>query len=584
MLSFRQKIFLSHLLIFLVFVIFLYPIVTVLMEKIQEASLKHRVNKVIYSVKNSTSLKQVIDKLKQSENLLFFRVSLFEPQEGFLYDSHQKIEGREFEEGERLSHPEIEEALANGSGYQVRYSSLFEQEMAYVALPFSYDGNELVLRAAFPYGQILDLTHELTIAFLIIGIIILLLFSCLSGFIIHYFTAPVRKILEAIRPYQMGIEEHIPQIELGTRVGQKDEFGQLAETLNSLGNRIEMQISSLVQERNEKDAILESLIEGVVAVDENLTVIYMNRIAEIFLNISEKKLVGSSFQLAKQRECEELLIQAQKKKVPLSIVLKPKRGQKKFFDAVAAPSGQRGAILVLQDKTSLHKVIELGRDFIANASHELKTPITIIRGFAETLHDHPDLSQEVSLEITAKIVSNCQRMDTLVRNLLTLAAVDEGLPRSRLKKCDVIDLIEQARHMILTVHQSAQIEIQKKGSEPFHLMLDSDLFLQAILNLLDNAAKYSRPPAQITVMVEKKEDHFILLIQDKGQGIPPEDLDRIFERFFAVDKSHSRSLGGSGLGLSIVESIIEKHQGKIDVRSKVGEGTTFTIKLPTVLR
>jgi len=261
-------------------------------------------------------------------------------------------------------------------------------------------------------------------------------------------------------------------------------------------------------------------------------------------------------------------------------VIKPERKQKRYFDAVAVPRGKGGAILVLQDKTGLHKVIERGRDFIANASHELKTPITIIRGFAETLHDHPELTREVYGEITDKIVSNCQRMDTLVKNLLTLAAVDEGLPRSRLQECDIYDLAEQAKLTILSVHPDAKITIETKGEEPFYLMADNDLFFQAILNLLDNAVKYSKPPAKVTIRIEKYPSEFLIRVKDNGVGIPAEDLDRIFERFYAVDKSHSRSLGGSGLGLSIVERIVEKHQGKIEVESQLGKGTTFTITLP----
>ncbi|MCH9611352.1 MAG: Adaptive-response sensory-kinase SasA [Chlamydiales bacterium] len=577
--SFRQKIFFSQLLIFLIFVIFLYPVVTSLTERIQHKSLQHRVERVVKPLLKARNIDEMVGMLSRTEALIFFRLSLFEAGKGFVYDSHEQFEGNEYKAGR---FPEIDEALSTGAGYEVRYSSLFEQEMAYVAVPFIYKNHLYVLRGSFPYGQILDLTHELTLAFSIIAVFILLLFSFLSWFIIHYFTAPVRKILETIRPYQMGIEEHIPAIELDESDSSRDEFGQLAETLNSLSNRIELQISSLTQERNEKDAILESLIEGVVAVDAKLNVIYMNQTAELFLNIREKDLVGASFTLAQQPECEMLILQAQKKSIPLTTVLKPKRGQKRFFDAVAAPrGGNEGAILVLQDKTGLHKVIELGRDFIANASHELKTPITIIRGFAETLHDHPELSQEMNQEITGKIVSNCGRMETLIRNLLTLAAVDEGLPQSRLRNCDILDIIGQARLTTLTVHRTAEIEVKMIGEEPFVLQLDSDLFLQAILNLLENAAKYSRPPAKILVTVEKTMRHFKIQVKDEGLGIPAEDCDRIFERFYAVDKSHSRSLGGSGLGLSIVERIIEKHQGKIEVSSKVGEGTTFTITLPT---
>ena len=582
MLSFRQKIIASQLLIFLIFLIFLYPVGILLARQIQKRSLESRVENVAAIISTAPNLDEMIDSLKLTENLLFFRLSLFEPQKGYLYDSHKEIEGSEFQAGQKFPHPEVEKALAKGVGYTVRYSSLFGQEMAYVAVLFAFKGDQFVLRASFPYGQIMDLTHELTIAFMVICVLILLIFCILSWLIVHYFTVPVRKILETIRPYQMGIAEHIPTIELGSHAKSRDEFSQLAETLNSLSNRIELQISSLTQERNEKDAILESLIEGVVAVDEELQVIYMNHTAELFLNLKADELVGSSFKLAKQPECEQLIVEAQKKNIPLTTVLKPKRGQKRFFDAVAAPRGNKeGAILVLQDKTGLHKVIELGRDFIANASHELKTPITIIRGFAETLHEHPELSAEMNHEITGKIVSNCGRMETLIRNLLTLAAIDEGLPQSRLRNCDILDIIGQARNTTLTVHQTAQIEIKTKGKEPFVLQLDSDLFMQAILNLLENAAKYSRPPAKITVTVEKTMRHFVIKVADEGQGIPAEDLDRIFERFYAVDKSHSRSLGRSGLGLSIVERIIEKHQGKIEVESKLGQGTTFTITLPT---
>ena len=449
-----------------------------------------------------------------------------------------------------------------------------------MAVRFEYQDEEYVLRTAFPYGQLSKLTHDLSLTILFFGIGMLLLFSLLAWLIIHFLTRPVRQIIQAIKPYQLGQEEHIPLIKLSRPIKSKDEFGQLADTLNSLTKRIESQIATLTHEKNEKSAILESLVEGVVAVDREMIVIYMNKTAEIFLSISEQELVGQNFAIANQPDCEKLLNEAQAKQELAFLFLKPERKQKRYLDVVAVPLGEKGGILVLQDQTSQHKVIERGKDFIANASHELKTPITIIRGFAETLHDHPELSREINREITEKIVRNCQRMDTLVKNLLTLAAVDEGLPRSRLQECDLFDLTEQAMLTVLAVHPDAQIEIETKGEEPFYLMVDSDLFLQAILNLLDNAVKYSKPPARVNILIEKKPDEFTLKISDKGIGIPQEDLDRIFERFYAVNKSHSRSLGGSGLGLSIMERIVEKHGGKIDVTSVLNEGTTFTITLP----
>jgi two-component system, OmpR family, phosphate regulon sensor histidine kinase PhoR len=222
--------------------------------------------------------------------------------------------------------------------------------------------------------------------------------------------------------------------------------------------------------------------------------------------------------------------------------------------------------------------IEIGRDFIASATHELKTPITILRGFAETLHENPHLPAETYRDITEKMVANCQRMDTLVKNLLTLAALDEELPSSRLKECDLADLAAQSQQAILSLHPEAKIAIL--NDQPWLAAVDPDLFFQALLNLLDNAVKYSKPPASVTISFSREKEGVVIKVADKGMGIPKEDLNRIFERFYAVNKSLSRSLGGSGLGLAIVKRIVEKHHGKISVESQLGKGSTFKITLP----
>lgn len=573
--GFRQKILLSFFIIFLIFALFMYPVMVKLIGMIQEKNLHTRTIELIQNLEAAPDFSSLIGQLKKREKFLFFRVTLLDANGSYIYDTHQQAQ--EIQTSSNAN--EVNQALEEGEGYDVRYSPKFGQEMAYMAARFTFQGKNYVLRMAFPYGWMRSLSHELSLTFLLLGIGMLFLFSLLAWFIFHILTRPVQQIIEAIKPYQLGKVNRIPEIKLkGIRPG--DEFGNLAVTLNSLSSHIDHQISSLTHEKNEKSAILESLVEGVIAVDQTMKVIYMNRMVEVFLGISDKELVGKSFSVAHQPQCEELIKEAQRKGQPVVLVIKPERKQKRYLDAVAVPRGIGGAILVLQDKTSLHKVLELGKDFIANASHELKTPITIIRGFAETLHDHPELSREVHGEITHKIVTNCQRMDTLVKNLLILAAVDEGLPRSRLREYDLVELVKQAKTTLSSIHPDAKIKIKAVGDQPFILLIDSDLFFQAILNLLDNAVKYSKPPADVLVHIEKHPNEFIIRVSDKGIGIPQEDIDRIFERFYAVDKSHSRSLGGSGLGLSIVERIVDKHQGKIEVESEVGRGTTFTITLP----
>jgi two-component system phosphate regulon sensor histidine kinase PhoR len=256
-------------------------------------------------------------------------------------------------------------------------------------------------------------------------------------------------------------------------------------------------------------------------------------------------------------------------------------GEKSYINAVAAPTRDgTGAILVLHDNTEHYKLIEMRKDFIANASHELKTPITIIRGFAETLHDNPELDAKIAEEITAKIVRNCEKMTILIKDLLTITDI-ERIPETRLFDCELQEIAQKCVDSVRDAYPDAKFQIQKVGVSEFHLLADPNLLDLAITNLLTNAVNYSNPPADISLILEEEDGLIKLSVQDKGIGIPPKDLDNIFQRFYQVDKGRSKKVGGSGLGLSIVEMIVNKHFGKIEVESEVGKGTTFTLILPT---
>lgn len=220
------------------------------------------------------------------------------------------------------------------------------------------------------------------------------------------------------------------------------------------------------------------------------------------------------------------------------------------------------------------------QNFIANASHELKTPLTVIRGFAETLQDNPDLPQEILVEVTGKIVNNCRKMTGLIKDLLTLSDI-ENMSESNLIECDIEDLIHSCQEHVLEAHPTAQIRAENVTGEPIFCTADPRLLAMAFNNLLENAVKYSKEPAEVTVTMDRKDDFVTVAIADKGIGIPATDLQNIFQRFYSVDRAHSQKMGGSGLGLSIVETVIEKHFGRITVESEVGKGSTFTIMLPT---
>ncbi len=335
------------------------------------------------------------------------------------------------------------------------------------------------------------------------------------------------------------------------------------------------------RELQEKNAILEVLLEGVVAFDRRGNILFANATAGQMFSCGKKKLEKDFFNGTEELVTKSLAIVSKAKQlgIPLTDTVLLEKGKRVYLNLIAVPQ-ERISFLVLQDASSEQKILEMGKDFVANASHELKTPITIIRGFAETLQDMKDLPREIVEDILEKIVRNCQRMNTLVRSLLTLADI-ENIPLINCLSCDIGAIAEECKRALLSVYPTAQVEIIK---EEAIAEVEEGILELALFNLLDNAAKYSPPPAKITVKVSKGEETVVVSVIDQGPGIPPHDIAHIFERFYTVNKAHSRKLGGAGLGLSLVKKIIEKHDGVLTVSSVLGEGTTFTFTLPKIHR
>ena len=585
-LSFRKKLIIGQLLLFFFFAVALFPFIEKTVNQLIRDYLEETTNDLIDLVDDAESEKEMINLLKEQEYFVFFRISLLNDKGEVIYDSHMaRVLEKESTPSPAL-HPEIEEALKAGKGYSIAESHIFAGKFAYVAKTFSFRGEKYIMRTAFPYGQIQDLANIFEIGLLLFSFALLLFFTILTWLLFSRLSRPIRQIIEAIRPYQMGEQEYIPEIALVKSLRDEDDFNRLAKTLNSLSERIRLQIKSITEERNEKGAILESLGEGVIAVDSEGRTTYANFIACKMLGIDKIDLIGkpfasylrgaASFLLEKS---QQLVAECQQLSTVLSDNFLLDDERKIYLHLIAAPKAQgKGAILVLQDKTSDYKIIEMGKDFIANASHELKTPITIIKGFAETLHELPEIDPVMLKEITEKIVRNCARMENLVKSLLTLADI-ENISESRFQPCNLIPILEECRHMLLSVFPEASVRIEKT-EEFVEIMADRDVLELAFMNLLNNAAKYSKPPAAIVIRVHAHPEEVEVSISDKGIGMPAEDLEHIFERFYTIDKARSRRLGGAGLGLSIAKTIIDKHKGKISATSTLGKGSTFTVFLP----
>ncbi len=581
MFTFRQKIFLSYLAAFLLFLGAMYPFATRTVHRIAIKAMEDRATELVEKLKAAPNNEALVRRLKEEKALIFFRVSVITNEQKLLYDSHTKrLLGPRFSQEYVVDHPEVLEAFRTGIGYTEDYSDLLGQKFAYLAKAFDFHGKTYVLRTAFPHKYVSELTRDFELGASALAAVMLLLFSLITWIIINHITNPIQEITTAIHPYQEGKQKSLPNIILRSR--STEEFNQLADTLNSLSSKVQNQIDTLTFERNERAAVLESLVEGVIALDTNFITKYANPSSLRLLGLTSDEIINKPISVINLPKCEELLQKAQEEEHVSTTTLEVKTasGKKLYLDLIASPiRGGSGTILVLEDKTNHYKLMEMRKDFIANASHELKTPITIIRGFAETLHDNPDLGQEMNLSITDKIVRNCQKMNNLIKDLLAITDV-ENLPESRLTDCELSYIIENCMNDVQEVHQDAKIAFSIEEEANTTFIGDPHLMEVAFTNLIGNAAKYSEPPADIRIHISNEKDWLVVTIADKGLGIPEEDLEHIFQRFYRVDKARTGKIGGSGLGLSIVEMIIDKHFGKIAVQSKHDEGSTFTVRLP----
>lgn len=572
--TFRFKIFISNVLLLVVFWALIFPFVTNSVQHMAIQAISDRADELIDVITKVPDTNGLIQATEDQKSFVIFHIALYNSAGEMLYDSHMRRNAKTVVVSQVTMPNDVAQAFVKGQSVAEETNDISAQKLIYISKSFMFQGKMYVFRMSFPYSYLVPLKRRFDTAFLIFSSIVLVLFCATIVLLMYYFMWPIRKVITAIKPYQEGKAMYIPEISITTRL--KDEFYDLATTVNSLSARIQLQIETLTRARNEQETILESLAEGVLAVDSKLVLSYANRLALKFLSVP-KSFIGQSL----EGKVDPVFITVlQKGCITRAIANDEIIINNLHLNAVTSPLPD-GVLLVLQDKTTQYKILEMRKDFIANASHELKTPITIIRGFAETLHDHPELDHATIQSITEKILNNSLRLTKIVRNLLTLADI-ENLPKYRLEKCNVYELAQRAVSHAQTVHTTAQVSIECEENLPL-IDADPELLEVALTNLIDNGAKYSKDTPQLKISLRRNADSVRIAVQDHGIGIPEADLEHIFDRFYTVNKAESKKKGGSGLGLSIVQTIVEKHFGTISVESRVNEGSEFTIELPWVV-
>lgn len=476
--------------------------------------------------------------------------------------------------------PEILMAESHQVGVAERYSETLDQNMLYVALRVEEQGEPLgYVRVAVPLDrvdqQLASLGNRIFVsAVLIAGFCLILVFS-----LARRFTRPITEMMNTATRLARG-EYH-----LRLPVHNDDEVGRLSGALNELARGTEERIAALTHGRNQLAAVLSGLSEGVIAVDIEQSVLHINDAAKQMLAVGNREAVG--LPLWEIVRVSEIGRTVETCLVEHTTVNGNVELNGKHLDVSAVPlTGEEwgraaGVVVVLQDITEMLHLEKVRSDFVANASHELKTPISAIRGLVETILDDPDMPSEILNQFAGRISSQAKRLDNIVQDLIHLsrfdrsvtelpgAAVDLGVLLRQVYESEMEDAKVYGKEFVLDICDEA---VEVEGEE--------QALNQMVSNLVDNAFKYSGDNGRVILRLRKPGGMAVIEVEDDGTGIPAEEQQRIFERFYRVDRGRSRELGGTGLGLSIVKHIAQSHGGSVSVDSTVGKGTLFAVKIP----
>jgi two-component system phosphate regulon sensor histidine kinase PhoR len=480
--------------------------------------------------------------------------------------------------------PEIRRALTGAAGTAIRFSDTEKRNMMYVAVPWKIDGGAFgAVRVSVPLTVVEKSLRGLYLRVLAGGLAVTLLAALVSLAIARRIGRPLNDLRNGVKRFaREGLSYRLP-------VSQVEEIGSLAEVMNEMAERLDARIRTEVRQLNEQEAVFSSMVEGIIVVDAAERVTKINRAASRLLGVEPDAALGRSIQEVVRspylQECVTKTLAATEP-VEGDVVLRSDGGDR-FLQAhgtlLRDAGGNRiGAVIVLNDVTRLQRLESVRRDFVANVSHELKTPITSIKGFIETLRDgaiRKPGDAEKFLEIVAK---QADRMNSIIEDLLLLSRVERDAREEKvaLEGAPIKGVILEAVQVCEQKAHAKDIRISVNCPEGIAARINAALLEQAVINLVDNAIKYSEPGCPVNVDAEALKNEVVIRVADKGCGIEPEHLSRIFERFYRVDKARSRKLGGTGLGLSIVKHIVQAHGGTITVESTPGAGSTFSIHLP----
>jgi two-component system, OmpR family, phosphate regulon sensor histidine kinase PhoR len=500
--------------------------------------------------------------------------------------SSGKVVGDSQEDPRRMDNhadrPEFREAMQRRGEVSTRFSYTLGHNMMYVAVPWRQKDQPMgVVRASLPMQAIEGAIRALYVKVALGGLGVALLVAVLSFFIARRISGPLNDLQRGAMRFARGdLDRKLP-------IPNTDELASLAEALNYMADQLQNQIQSLFRQGKEQEAILSSMTEGVLALDSEGRLLTINSAGAGMLGLDPAAVQNLPVsEVIQDPGLKWFINRTLSNPEPIEGEVEIKDNGRRIFKAHGTSLRDSqgislGTLVVLHDITQLRQLENTRRDFVANVSHELKTPITSIKGFVETLLAGA-LKEPGNAENFLKIIAKqTDRLNEIIDDLLTLSRIEQDAERRQIffNGQKIKGVLQSAIQVCEAKAAAKEIDIQLTCLDDLRAQINSPLLEQALVNLVDNAVKFSEPGRVVQVEAQREGPQVIIQVRDQGPGIPPEHLPRIFERFYRVDAGRSRKIGGSGLGLAIVKHIALAHGGRVTVASSPGKETVFSLHL-----
>jgi two-component system phosphate regulon sensor histidine kinase PhoR len=485
--------------------------------------------------------------------------------------------------GSHLERPEIQEARVRGRGTATRYSQTQREEMMYVALPIPKD-QEIVgyIRLARPLVEVRKSIEEFT-GILLRSFLILLISSAVVAFLFsRKLTSPIRDMEQLTEKLRKGEQPG------SLMIRSSDEIGMLAQNINYMMEELQRRIAALQEEKAKVEAAFSSALDGVLILNRDGRIETRNQGMGSILGDRYGNIIGKTpLEAFRNLDLQRALDSYGRDHRPVSQEIELGEEERAVLDLSITPvkgyaDAEEKTMLVFHDVTHLKKLERMRVDFVANVTHEIKTPLTAILGFVETLQEGAIEDRETAKKFLSTIARHAERLNRLVEDLLTISNAELGEMHFSFESVALSGIAQSVLQMIQRKAGEKKIEIISEIPENLPLIrADRDRLSQILINVLDNAVKFTPEGGSVRISAARAgEAEVVMRIADTGIGIPRDEVSRLGERFYRVDKTRSRELGGTGLGLSIVKHLVTAHKGRMEIESQLGRGTIVSLYIP----